>query len=85
MATADSNSVPSSFSNPHQRQLMLFSLISELCAPRQTLPDTDLCRLVVDSRLPWAVKPIDGGSSWLYLPEPVRMKRQAGVIVLTAD
>jgi hypothetical protein len=44
-----------------------------------------MCRLIVDSRLSWAVEPIDGDTSWLYLPKPARMRQQAGVWVLTAD
>jgi hypothetical protein len=85
MAKVNGNSFYSSFSNQHQRQLRLISLISELCAPRQGMPESDLCRLVVDSRLPWAVEPIDGNSSWLYLPQAVRARKVAGVMVLSAD
>jgi hypothetical protein len=44
-----------------------------------------MCRLVVDSRLPWAFEPIDGNSSWLYLPEAVRARNVAGVMVLSAE
>ena len=70
MANAECNSVYSFSSNRHLRQQHLFSLISELCAPRRSLPETDMCRLIVDSRLPWAVEPIDGDTSWLYLRSP---------------
>ena len=85
MANAECNSVHSFSSNKHLRQQHLFSLISALCAPRRSLPETDMCRLIVDSRLSWAVEPIDGDTSWLYLPKPARMRQQAGVWVLTAD
>ena len=85
MGSIECNSVHSSFSNQHQRQLRLISLISELCAPRRGIPEPDMCRLVVDSRLPWAFEPIDGHSSWLYLPEAVRARNMAGVMVLSAD
>ena len=85
MANIHGNSVYSFSTNQHQRQLRLISLISELCAPRRGIPEPDMCRLVVDSRLPWAFEPIDGHSSWLYLPEAVRARNMAGVIVLSAD
>jgi hypothetical protein len=85
MANVNGNSVYSSFSNQHQRQLRLISLISELCAPRRGIPEPDMCRLVVDSRLPWAFEPIDGNSSWLYLPKAVRARNVAGVMVLSAE
>jgi hypothetical protein len=85
MAKVECNSVHSFFSNQPLRQQQLFSLISTLCAPRQCIPESDLCRLIVDSRLPWAVEPVDGSSSWLYLPEAARARYVAGVMVLSAD
>jgi hypothetical protein len=36
--------------NPHLRQLPFFSLISTLCPPRHRRQDSDLCRLIIDSR-----------------------------------
>jgi len=70
--------------NQQQRQQELFCLISRLCAPRSRRPPSDLCRLVVDSRLQWAVAPIDGESSWLYLPEAAQARHMAGCLVLSA-
>jgi hypothetical protein len=85
MAIQERNAVHAVSTNPHQRQLLLFSLISQLCAPRPSVPDSDLCRLIVDSRLDWGVEPIDANSSWLYLPSAARARQLAGCLVLTAD
>jgi len=85
MANIDLSAVHAFPSNQHLRQLQLFCLISQLCAPRQSRPDADICRLIVDSRLPWAVEPIDGNTSWLYIPEAAHAKTLAGCLVLTAD
>ncbi|TDR81524.1 hypothetical protein [Paludibacterium purpuratum] len=85
MATRNGNAVPISSSNPDSRQQQLLSLISMLCLPRGSRPNSDECRLIVDSRLPWAFEPIDGGTSWLYLPQAAQARKLAGCLVLTAD
>jgi hypothetical protein len=85
MATHDSKAFDRLSPNPHLRQLQLFHLISTLCPPRQSRPNSDLCRLIIDSRLQWAVEPIDGNTSWLYLPHPAHARQLAGCTVLTAD
>jgi len=69
MAIADSHLFFNCTPNQQQRQHELFSLVSQLRAPRSRRPESGLCRLVVDSRLQWAVAPIDGAPPWLYLPE----------------
>lgn len=74
---------PASNRLPHQQAL--FSLISVLCAPRQSQSRADVCRLIVDSRLPWAVEPTDANTSWLYLPFAARARQVAGCLVLTFD
>jgi len=84
MAKVECNPFFSSASNQSPRQEQLFLLISQLCAPRSRHPQPDVCRLVVDSRLQWAVAPIDGESSWLYLPEVARARHMAGCLVLSA-
>ena len=85
MAVCDTTTVELLSSNQPLRQRQLFSLISVLCEPRQRRSKSDLCRLVVDSRLQWAVEPIDGNSSWLYLPEAARTRKVAGCLVITAE
>jgi hypothetical protein len=85
MAEVEFNSVHDLSSNQYLRQLSLFSLISQLCPPRQSRPDAGLCRLILDSRLHWAIEPIDGNTSWLYLPQAAHVKKLAGCLVLTAD
>ena len=85
MAKIECNPFFSSASNQSPRQEQLFLLISQLCAPRTRRPEPDVCRLVVDSRLPWAVAPIDGESSWLYLPQAARARQLAGCLVLIAS
>ena len=85
MAQIECNPFFSSASNQSPRQEQLFLLISQLCAPRTRRPEPDVCRLVVDSRLPWAVAPIDGESSWLYLPQAARARQLAGCLVLSAS
>jgi hypothetical protein len=37
--------------------------VDTMCPPRHTQANSDLCRLIVDSRLQWAVAPIDGNTS----------------------
>ena len=83
MARTESNAIHRISSNQHFQQQQLFSLISMLCAPRRAGRDSDVCRLIVDSRLQWAVEPIDGESSWLYLPEAAYTRKIAGCMVLT--
>jgi hypothetical protein len=85
MANRDSNAIQCFSSNQHLRELQLFSLISTLCAPRQSRPASDMCRLIVDSRLQWAVEPIDGNTSWLYLPHAAHARQLAGCTVLTVN
>ena len=85
MANRDSNSIQCISSNQHIRELQLFSLISTLCAPRQRNSAPDVCRLIVDSRLEWAVEPIDGNTSWLYLPHAAHARQLAGCTVLTVN
>ena len=64
--------------------LQLFSLISERCAHRGSLPGP-YCRLIVDSSLPWAGAPIDARRSWMYLTQPALLWRMADCLVLTGD
>jgi len=85
MAKIECNPFFSSASNQSPRNEQLFYLVSQLCAPRSRRPQPDVCRLIVDSRLPWAVAPIDGESSWLYLPEVARAQQLAGCLVLSAS
>jgi len=56
-----------------------------LCTTRNPRPKSDVCRLIVDSRLPWAFEPIDANTSWLYLTECARVRNLAGCLVLAAD
>jgi hypothetical protein len=63
----------------------LFSLISQLCPPRQRQANSDFCHLIVDSRLQWDFAPIDGSTSWLFLPQAAHARQLAGCTVLTAD
>ena len=85
MAVRDSNLFFNCTPNQQQRQEQLFCLISQLCAPRSRRPLPDVCRLIVDSHLQWAVAPIDGESSWLYLPQVARARSVAGCLVLSAS
>ncbi|MBV8049162.1 MAG: hypothetical protein JO171_18585 [Paludibacterium sp.] len=85
MAVFHGTATPSPRSNHDLRQLPLFSLISELCAPRAGRTDPNVCRLIVDSRLPWSSLRVDSERSWLYLPEDVRTRRVAGCLILTAE
>jgi len=85
MAKPDTNRVihlPTEFT---PRESQLFSLISVLCTTRNPRPKSDVCRLIVDSRLQWAVEPIDANTSWLYLTETARVRNLAGCLVLAAD
>jgi len=85
MAKQDINRVihlPTAFS---PRESQLFSLISVLCTTRNPRPKSDVCRLIVDSRLQWAIEPIDADTSWLYLTETARVRKIAGCLVLAAD
>ena len=85
MAEKHSNAIHRIPSNPPLHQQQLFSLISVLCPPRRSSRDSDVCQLIVDSRLHWEVEPIDGESSWLYLPEAAYVRKIAGCMVLTID
>ena len=85
MAERNSNPFFGSSSNQSPRNEQLFYLVSRLCAPRSRRPQPDVCRLIVDSRLPWAFEPIDGESSWLYLPRAAQSRQLAGCLVLSAD
>ena len=84
MATQDGNALSLFSSNQDSRQQQLFSLISVLCAPRQSDPNSDACHLIVDSRLPWAFEPLDANTSWLYLPQAAQARQVAGCLILTA-
>ncbi|MBV8047552.1 MAG: hypothetical protein JO171_10375, partial [Paludibacterium sp.] len=53
--------------------------------PRAGQADPGICRLIVDSRLPWASLRVDSERSWLYFPEVVRTRRVAGCVILTAE
>ena len=70
---------------PDPRELLLLSLIARLCPPRQRREDSDLCRLVIDGRLQWAVERGEDGTSLLYLPRPARARKLAGCLVLSDD
>ncbi|TDR82720.1 hypothetical protein [Paludibacterium purpuratum] len=85
MVAHDGNAVPISSSNQDFRQQRLLSLISVLCLPRQSHPNSDEYRLVVDSRLFWAFEPLDSHMSWMVLPKAVQARRLAGCLILTAD
>ncbi|TDR80637.1 hypothetical protein [Paludibacterium purpuratum] len=85
MVAVDSKTVPVFSQNPDSRQQQLFSLISMLCTPRGSRPNSDECRLIVDSRLPWAFERIDADTSWIYLPKAAQARELAGCLVLTAD
>ncbi|MBV8646368.1 hypothetical protein [Paludibacterium sp.] len=85
MAVCHRTAIPSAASNRDLQQLPLFTLISELCAPRKGQADPGVCRLIVDSRLPWASLRVDAERSWMYLPDGVRTRRVAGCLILTAD
>ncbi|MBV8047858.1 MAG: hypothetical protein JO171_11925 [Paludibacterium sp.] len=85
MATGHRTATHSIVSNRDLQQLPLFSLISALCAPRAGQADPNVCRLIVDSRLPWSSLRVDSERSWLYFPEAVRTRRVAGCVILTAD
>ena len=84
MAVQDSNLFFNCTPSQQQRQQQLFCLISQLCVPRFARPESDVCRLIVDSLLQWAFEPIDGESSWLYLPEAAHAQKLAGCLVLSA-
>ncbi|MBV8048677.1 MAG: hypothetical protein JO171_16130 [Paludibacterium sp.] len=85
MATRHRTVTHTAVSNRDLQQLPLFSLISELCAPHAGRADPDVCRLIIDSRLPWSSLRVDSERSWLYFPEVVRTRRVAGCMILTAD
>jgi len=85
MAKRNTSRICSVSKHPCFRETQLISLISVLSAPRNAWPLSDVRQLVVDSRLPWAVQPIDGQSSWLYLARPALARQIADCIVLTAD
>ncbi|BEV72912.1 MULTISPECIES: hypothetical protein [unclassified Paludibacterium] len=85
MAAYDGNSPLVYPPSRQQRDLQLLQLVSRLCPPRDSLPEQGLCRLIVDSRLAWAVEAIDGQSSWLYLPSAARARQVAGCTILSLD
>jgi len=85
MAKIECNPFFSSASNQSPRNEQLFYLVSQLCAPRSRRPQPDVCRLIVDSRLQWAFTPIDGESSWLYLPQVAQARQLAGCLVVSAS
>ncbi|TDR72020.1 hypothetical protein [Paludibacterium purpuratum] len=85
MVAIDSNAVPVFSQKQDSRQHQLFSLISMLCTPHQPRPNSDECRLVVDSRLFWAFEPIDAGMTWMVLPQVAHARHLANCLVLTAD
>ncbi|TDR71080.1 hypothetical protein [Paludibacterium purpuratum] len=72
-------------SNQDSRQQQLFSLISVLSSPRRSRANSDECRLIVDSRLFWALEPLDSNMSWMFLPKAAQARSLAGCLVLTAD
>jgi len=85
MAKRNISRIGSVATYPSFRQTQLISLVSVLSAPRDAWPLSDQRQLVVDSRLPWAVQPIDGQTSWLYLARPARAQQIADCLILTAD
>jgi len=85
MAKCNGSRICSVSKHPSFRQTQLISLVSVLSAPRDAWPLSDQRQLVVDSRLPWAVQPIDGQTSWLYLARPALALQMADCLVLTAD
>jgi hypothetical protein len=85
MATRNGKAVPLFCSEQSSRQQQLFSLISRLCVPRQSSLNSDVCRLIVDSRLSWSFERIDADRSWMYLPEAVEARLVAGCLILSAD
>ena len=85
MAKIECNPFFSSASNQSPRNEQLFYLVSQLCAPRSRRPQPDVFRLIVDSRLQWAFTPIDGESSWLYLPQVAQARQLAGCLVVSAS
>jgi hypothetical protein len=85
MARSKGNAFDAFFTNQPLCQQSLFSLVSVLCPPRSECADSEFCRLIVDSRLEWAREPIDGESSWLYLPVPVRVRMLAGCTVIATE
>jgi hypothetical protein len=85
MAKQNDNRVlhlPTAFS---PRESLLFPLIPVLCTTPNPRPKSDVCRLIVDSRLPWTFEPIDANTSWLYLTETARERNLAGCLVPAAD
>ena len=85
MANFDSKPFDVLSSNLDLRDPFLQSLISLQCAPRQSPPDPRVCRLILSSRLEWALWPGEGTTFWRYLPQPVRAHQQAGCLILFAD
>ncbi|TDR82729.1 hypothetical protein [Paludibacterium purpuratum] len=85
MVAHNLKAVPVFSQNPDSRQQQLLSLISVLHTPRPRRPNSDACRLVVDSRLFGAFEPLDTNMSWLYLPNAAQARHLAGCLVLTAD
>jgi hypothetical protein len=85
MAKRNGSRICSVATHPSFRHTQLISLISELAAPHDAWPDSHLRKLIVDSRLPWAVRPIDGDSSWLYLEQAAKVLYMADCLVFTID
>ena len=85
MAAKHATTRPLFLPTPYLRQQQLLSLIARICEPRERVVDSDRRRLVVDSRLDWALEPIDGQSSWMYLPHAARIRDVAGCLILSAD
>jgi hypothetical protein len=85
MATVDFKPNPDCSLEQDLRHLQLYSLIARLCPPRDSPPEPEVCRLIVDSRLPWWFEMIDGRTSWMYLPTPARARLEMGCLVVTLD
>jgi hypothetical protein len=85
MATVDFKPNPDCSLEQDLRHLQLYSLMARLCPPRDSPPDPEVCRLIVDSRLPWWFEMIDGRTSWMYLPTPARTRLEMGCQVVTLD
>jgi hypothetical protein len=85
MADCDFKPNPDCSLEQDLRHLQLYSLIAKLCPPRDSPPEPEVCRLIVDSRLPWSFERIDGHTSWQYLLKPARARLEVGCLVLTLD
>jgi hypothetical protein len=85
MATVDFKPNPDCSLEQDLRHLQLYSLLARLCPPHDSPPEPEVCRLIVDSRLPWWFEMIDGRTSWMYLPKPARARLEVGCLVVTLD